>query len=124
MTMYIGKVAELTGATRKAIRLYEAMGLIPVAERKGNYRVYSDKDVLVISMIRRAQSVGFNLTELRPLVDMKVKNNRFPLELALELIDAKRHSVHNEMRQLAALEQRLNALEEELKCNFCESTVT
>lgn len=124
MTMYIGKVAELTGATRKAIRLYEAMGLIPAAERKGNYRVYSVRDVLLISMIRRAQSVGFNLTELKPLVAVKVKSHRFPLELALELIGTKRQSLHHEMNQLAALEQRLNALEEELKRNFCEITVT
>ncbi|HEY0633917.1 MAG TPA: MerR family transcriptional regulator [Gammaproteobacteria bacterium] len=124
MTMYIGKVAELTGATRKAIRLYEAMGLIPAAGRQGNYRVYSEKDVLLISMIRRAQSVGFNLTELKPLVALKVKSTRFPLELALELIGTKRQSLHNEMNQLVALEQRLNALEEELKRNFCEITVT
>src|SRR5690554_5382293 len=41
--MYIGKLAEMTGATRKAIRLYESLGLIPVPSRNGNYRVYSDK---------------------------------------------------------------------------------
>jgi len=27
--LYIGKLAELTGATRKAIRHYEAVGLLP-----------------------------------------------------------------------------------------------
>jgi DNA-binding transcriptional MerR regulator len=34
--MYIGKVAELTGATPKAIRHYEAMGLIVPPQRVGD----------------------------------------------------------------------------------------
>ena len=57
--MYIGKLAELTGATQKAIRLYESMGLIPVPNRQGKYRVYADNDVVLINLIRRAQAVGF-----------------------------------------------------------------
>ena len=44
--MYIGRLSELTGATPKAIRLYESLGLIPVPRRQGAYRVYTDKDVL------------------------------------------------------------------------------
>lgn len=59
--MYIGKLAKLSGATPKAIRLYESIGLIPTPKRQGRYRVYSDKDVSLVHMIRRAQAVGFSL---------------------------------------------------------------
>ena len=43
--MYIGQLAALTGATPKAIRHYEKLGLLPVAKRQGKYRVYENLDV-------------------------------------------------------------------------------
>lgn len=116
--MYIGKLAELTGATRKAIRLYESLGLIPTPNRKGKYRVYSDKDVALLKMIRRAQAVGFNLAELRQIVALKAKSNRFPIEMANGLIARKREKLRNDMGEIMALDQRLIELHEELNRAF------
>lgn len=116
--MYIGKLAELTGATRKAIRLYESLGLIPVPCRQGAYRVYSDKDVVLIKMIRRAQTVGFNLAELKELVALKARNNQFPIEVASSLIASKREKLRKDMNELRALDRRLTVLEDELKQSF------
>lgn len=116
--MYIGKLAELTGATRKAIRLYESLGLIPVPSRKGKYRIYSDKDVVLINMIRRAQTVGFNLAELKELVVLKAKSNRFPIEMANGLIARKRETLRNDMNKIMSLDGRLTELADELKRNF------
>ena len=116
--MYIGKLAELTGATRKAIRLYESLGLIPVPCRKGKYRIYSDKDVVLIKMIRRAQAVGFNLAELKEIVALKAKSNRFPVEMANELIARKRETLSNDMNKIMSLDRSLTELADELKRNF------
>lgn len=116
--MYIGKLAELAGATPKAIRLYESLGLIPVPRRQGAYRVYADKDVVLVRMIRRAQSVGFNLAELKELVALKARNNRFPIEVAKQLISSKREKLRQDMSELKALERRLTALEDELNRNY------
>ena len=116
--MYIGKLAELTGATRKAIRLYESLGLIPIPNRKGKYRIYSDKDVVLINMIRRAQAVGFNLAELKELVALKAKSNKFPIEMANELIARKRETLRNDMNKIMSLDRRLTELADELKRNF------
>lgn len=116
--MYIGKLAELTGATRKAIRLYESLGLIPVPGRKGKYRVYSDNDVVLINMIRRAQTVGFNLAELKELVTLKAKSNKFPIEMAIELIAKKREKLRKNIDEIKLLDRRLTELEDELKRNF------
>ena len=116
--MYIGKLAELTGATRKAIRLYESLGLIPAPDRKGKYRVYSDKDVVLIKMIRRAQAVGFNLAELKEIVSLKAKSNRFPIEMANGLIARKQEKLHNDMNKIMSLDQRLIELQEELNRTF------
>lgn len=116
--MYIGKLSELTGATRKAIRLYESLGLIPVPCRKGKYRVYTDKDVVLINMIRRAQTLGFNLAELKELAALKAKSNRFPIEIANGLIARKREKLRKDMDVIMSLDRRLTELEDELKRNF------
>jgi MerR family transcriptional regulator, copper efflux regulator len=43
--MLIGEVAKRTGASLKAIRLYESLGLLGRVRRKGSYRVYSEENV-------------------------------------------------------------------------------
>ncbi len=66
--MYIGKVSKLTGATPKAIRHYEAIGLLAPPRRIGKYRYYSDAEVKVIRLIKCAQTYGFNLSELSSII--------------------------------------------------------
>jgi len=113
--MYIGKLSELTGASRKAIRLYESMGLIPAPMRKGRYRVYGERDVNVVRMIRRAQEVGFKLAELKRIIEIKIAEGRCPIELANRMIELKREMLKKEMEQLRLMEQRLLALKEEVR---------
>ena len=116
--LYIGKVAEITGASRKAIRHYESLGLIPAPKRRGKYRVYSDQDVVLVHMIKRAQSVGFNLNELKELIAEKVRGKRFPLKTANELFEKKRAALRRQRDALAALERRLVALKKEMNRTF------
>lgn len=116
--MYIGKLAKLTGATPKAIRLYESIGLIPVPSRQGKYRVYSDKDVTLVHMIRRAQTVGFNLAELKELIALKAQTDRFPIEIANELIARKREKLRCDLDKIISLDQQLMELHEELNRTF------
>jgi DNA-binding transcriptional MerR regulator len=116
--MHIGKVSELTGATRKAIRHYEAISLIPIPNRMGKYRVYTEQDVMLISMIRHAQSVGFTLIELKELVAHKAKYNKFPLDIANGLIQQKRKALHHEINRIIKQDESLQALHEELNRAF------
>lgn len=116
--MYIGRLAKLSGATPKAIRLYESIGLVPVPNRLGKYRVYSDKDVSLVHMIRRAQAVGFNLAELKELVALKDKTDQFPIALANELIARKRKKLRRDMDKIMSLDQQLIELHEELNRTF------
>lgn len=119
--MHIGKISELTGATRKAIRHYEAIGLIPAPERVGKYRVYTDRDVVLIWMIKRAQAVGFSLAEIGELVAYKAKHNQFPLDIAHNLISQKRDELNREMARINKQHVDLNALQEELDAAFSSS---
>ena len=99
--MYIGELAALTGATPKAIRHYEKLGLLPVAKRKGNYRIYEEIDVQSVKMIRLAQAVGFSLSELYDLSALKYKNNRFPVEIAQQLIQKKNQQIIEQKEALS-----------------------
>lgn len=116
--MYIGKLAKLSGATPKAIRLYESMGLIPIPNRQGKYRVYSDKDVALVHMIRRGQAVGFNLDEMKKLIELKAKTGQLSLDIANELIFKKRGELKNDIDKIMSLDQQLMDLHEEINRTF------
>ncbi len=116
--LYIGKVAEITGASRKAIRHYEALGLLPIPKRRGNYRIYSERDVFLIHMIKHTQAFGFSLTELRELVAAKVKKNAFPLKVANALVDRKRAALRREVDAIRKLDKRLLALKRDMNRIF------
>ena len=68
--------------------------------------------------IRRAQTVVFNLAELKELVAIKAKSNKFPIEVANELIAKKREKLRNDVNEIMSLDRRLTELEDELKRNF------
>ncbi|HUE92969.1 MerR family transcriptional regulator [Pseudomonas sp.] len=119
--MYIGRIAELTGCTPKAIRLYESLGLLPEPGRRGTYRFYTPHHVDIVRIIRVAQSAGFKLSELGTLIEEKNRQNRFPLELANEGIEAKRLQVQAQVAALKALDQRLIELKRDINVLFAQA---
>lgn len=116
--LYIGKVAEITGASCKAIRHYEALGLIPIPQRRGKYRIYSEQDIFLIHMVKHAQLAGFRLKELKSLVAAKIRTARFPLDLANDLFERKRAALYDEIAALHELDRRLMALGKEMNRIF------
>jgi MerR family transcriptional regulator, copper efflux regulator len=67
--MRIKTLASLTGASQKALRHYEALGLLGEVPRLGRYRDYGAVHVELVSLIRRAQQFGFALAELQTARD-------------------------------------------------------
>ena len=64
--MRIREVERLTGLSRKAIRLYEAKGLLTV-ERSGNdYREYGNEDVARLKRIAALRRAGVSITDIQP----------------------------------------------------------
>ncbi len=112
--MYIGKLALVTGVTQKAIRHYENLGLIPAPERKGNYRFYKQLDIQLIKMIKQAQAVGFSLSEIAALAEIKAQEKRFPLEIAQQLLKDKQLQILQKKAELERIEKDLLFLEQEL----------
>jgi MerR family copper efflux transcriptional regulator len=111
--MYIGEVAKLTGASVKAIRHYEALGLLGQVLRAGAYRVYGADELLLIQLIKQAQGLGFRLAELCAVL---AGRGAEPDWLALAAaIAAKRLSVRAEIVRLQALDLRLGQVEVEIR---------
>lgn len=67
--MQIGEASKATGVSAKMIRHYEAIGLIPEADRRdSNYRDYGAEDVHRLGFIRRARDLGFSIAEITNLL--------------------------------------------------------
>lgn len=110
--MYIGEIARLTGASAKAIRHYESLGLLGRVERAGAYRHYREAELQQVQLIRQAQGLGFRLAELVALLGGRTGE---PDWLALaQAMARKRASIAGEVARLQALDLRLQAVSEEI----------
>lgn len=95
--MWIGQLANVTGTTAKAVRLYEQLGLLGSVPRHGNYRVYGEQHVKRVLLIRRAASLGFKLADLAPFLT----NDDGPNWLAMaERINQQMDWVESEIQRL------------------------
>ncbi|MFD3354316.1 MerR family transcriptional regulator [Streptomyces fradiae] len=69
--MQIGEVAERTGLSLRTIRHYEEVGLVtPSARSKGGFRLYTDRDVDRLMVVRRMKPLDFSLEEMRELLEL------------------------------------------------------
>lgn len=122
--MFIGRIAELTGCTPKAIRLYEQLGLIDEPARKGRYRIYNAHHLEMVHLIRRAQSAGFKLAEMNPLIEAKNRLKTFPLAMANEAVEAKRRQVNQQIAELQTLDLHLIELKNQMNSMFTQQLRT
>lgn len=65
----IEQVAARTGLTKRTLRYYEEIGLLPPPTRtEGNYRLYSEADIVQLERIKRLRDLlGFSLAEIREI---------------------------------------------------------
>src|SRR5947208_16355191 len=106
--MQIGIVAKKIGLSVDAIRFYERNALLPRPPRtEGGFRQYEEKDVETLAFIRRVQGLGFKLSEIRGLLNLR--GNRLqpcaPVQRRLQekLVDVRRrltdlHKLEHELR--------------------------
>ncbi len=66
--MLIGELAESTGTSARALRYYEANGLLRAERSSNGYRSYDESEQRVVCEIRRLLEIGFELDDIRPFV--------------------------------------------------------
>lgn len=68
--MKIGQLAKLAGVPASTIRYYEAEGLLPKVKRTdAGYRIYDERILERVQLIKLSQQIGFSLEELPKLLN-------------------------------------------------------
>lgn len=65
----IGELAGALGVTRRAIRFYEAKGLL-TPDRRGVARTYNRRDCARLSLILRGKNLGFSLDDIKRYLEL------------------------------------------------------
>jgi DNA-binding transcriptional MerR regulator len=107
--MYIGNVAKTAGLTPDAIRFYERKYLLPRPPRsEGGFRQYTESNVEMLAFIRQVQALGFTLTEVRGLVDLR-RGELQPCARVGSQLQEKLVQIRRKRAALETLEQELRA---------------
>jgi DNA-binding transcriptional MerR regulator len=105
--MHIGMVAKKIGLTPDAIRFYERNALLPRPSRTaGGFRRYAETDLETLGFIRRAQSLGFTLKEVRDLLELRHRRLQ-PCAPVRRRLEQKLAHVREKLVDLQKLEREL-----------------
>ncbi|MBI3457253.1 MAG: heavy metal-responsive transcriptional regulator [Candidatus Rokubacteria bacterium] len=103
----IGVVARQAGVGPKAIRFYEAKGLIPRPPRAANgYRLYPRDAVDLLRFIKQAQGLGLTLDEIREIVALR-QGGRPPCAHVYRLLQTKAAELDRKLSDLLTLRRRI-----------------
>jgi DNA-binding transcriptional MerR regulator len=105
--LLIGEVAARSGTTRKSLRRYEAVGILPAPRRTAaGYRVYDDESLALLAFIASARRLGFTLDEIRQIVAIK-RSGRAPCVHVRGLVGRKMAELDRARARLTALRHGL-----------------
>ena len=103
----IGQVARQTGISIDTIRIYEKQGLLKRSPRtEGGFRLFGLGDIDTLKFVRKAQELGFSLSEIRELLILR--SDHVPAcSHVKELLDQKLTAVVQKIIELRILERSL-----------------
>lgn len=103
----IGRASQQTGLSVDAIRFYEKQRLLERPPRtEGGFRLFTPEHIQRIQLIRRAQQLGFSLSEIRELLVLQHGDGETCSHVR-DLLRAKVAAVRGKLRELEILEQQL-----------------
>ena len=79
--MNIAEAARRAALTPKAIRFYEAQGLLRPDRASNGYRSFADQDVHTLRFLKRARDLGFSVEECRSLLALYHETDRSNAEV-------------------------------------------
>jgi DNA-binding transcriptional MerR regulator len=105
--MQIGELARLTALTVDAIRFYEKRRLLPEPIRStGRFRLYAPDDMERLRFIQQMQGLGFSLTEIGELIDLRTRK--------VDACQSVQQLLKGKLAGVRAKKQKLQQLESEL----------
>lgn len=105
-TFSIRELTKEMGVTSRTLRHYEDENLL-TPERRGQMRVYSQRDRARLTLILRGRRVGFTLAEIREILDLYEGGDGGVNQLT--------HTRKKFIQRIATLEQQRKDIEELIK---------
>ncbi|HHL31086.1 MAG TPA: MerR family transcriptional regulator [Oceanospirillales bacterium] len=103
----IGKLAQATAVNVETVRYYQRIGLIKEPPKPlTGYRKYDASLIDTIFFIKRAQQLGFQLLEIKELLDLGSGQCRDVMSMA----QVKRDKINRHIDDLTAMRQELDVL--------------
>src|SRR5216117_683942 len=112
----ISELAREFDITPRAIRFYEAEGLIS-PRRDGQRRIYTPRDRTRLKLTLRGKRLGLTLSEIRELIDMYEpgRDARPQLERFLAVLEAHKSSLLQQRSDIEAQLTELQTFEKRVK---------
>jgi DNA-binding transcriptional MerR regulator len=108
--LLIGEVAARSGVSRKALRLYEAAGILPAPLRStSRYRVYGEEALAFLAFVSQARRLGFTLAQVKEIVALK-RAGQVPCPHVRDLVRRKAAELDRAAADLALMRRRLHGL--------------
>ncbi|SFU31019.1 MerR family transcriptional regulator [Halomonas korlensis] len=116
-TYAIGELARMFQVTPRTIRFYEQEGLL-APERRGQTRIYQDKDRVRLKLTLRGKRLGFSLAEIREVVmmyDAMPDGNARQLKRLLEILADKRANLERQLEDIRLMHRELDDVESQAR---------
>jgi MerR family transcriptional regulator, copper efflux regulator len=111
-TLTIGELAQACEINLETLRYYERVGLMhPPPRSSSGHRQYPASAAERIVFIRRAQSLGFTLTEIRELLHLKREQGQLCTDV-VKSIDTKLVEVEKKIKDLRSIRSALGKMKE------------
>jgi len=120
LPMKIGELAKRAGVSVQAIRFYERRRLMRTPRRTAaGYRIYSEAELEIVSVIKKMQRFGFKLSEIRRVLQLWIlpsdtgapspyqQGSKECLREALKLGENKLEAINEQIRSSIQLREEL-----------------
>ncbi|MBD1820957.1 heavy metal-responsive transcriptional regulator [Cyanobacteria bacterium FACHB-DQ100] len=106
----IGPIAKESGVPIKTIRYYEELGLLQAVGRtEGGYRLFGSDVFTRLSFIKRAQSLGLSLAEIKEFLAVH-DQGELPCDHVRVKLQDKISDIDRQIQQLQILKSELQGL--------------
>ncbi len=103
----IGEVAKLSGIGIEALRFYERSGLLDKPPRTyGGYRLYGREVLDRLAFIRRAQTLGFTLDEIKQVI-ADARSGKSPCGEVRKIVRHRLQELDERMREMRRFRKEL-----------------
>ncbi|MGR3275298.1 heavy metal-responsive transcriptional regulator [Acaryochloris marina NIES-2412] len=102
----IGEVRRQTGVAVGALRYYESLALIHSERGDNGYRYYPQKTVQQVQFIKKAQTLGFSLEEIREILNIHQQGD-IPCERVQFLLQGKIEQLDHQIQQMMSFKCEL-----------------